>query len=70
MRMNSAKHRKTRHQTAIPVNITLPPVLHGKLLILVQSHGFTGPSDYFQARIRSDAGLDLAHEEARQPHAA
>jgi hypothetical protein len=44
---------------AVAVNITLPPVLHERLFEIVERQGFSGPSDYFQSRIRLDSGLGL-----------
>jgi hypothetical protein len=63
MRMRTPRGRKYRHETAVAVNITLPPVLHTKLGKIVRQFGYTGPSDYFQSRIRLDAGLNLKHEQ-------
>ena len=66
MRMKTGAKRKNRYETSVPVNITLPPLLHEKLSELVKAKGFSGPSDYVQARIRLDAGLTLQDDEARQ----
>lgn len=66
MRMTVINRRKNRYETAVPVNLTLPPLLHKKLQELVQLKGFTGPSDYFRERIRMDCGLTLAAIENAQ----
>ena len=67
MRMSSRLRRKYSHQAAVPVNVTLPPLLHTKLYEVITRLGFSGPSDYFQARIRADAGLQLAKHEQQAP---
>jgi len=65
MRMRVRSRRKYNHETAVAVNVTLPPLLHQKMVELVRDRGFSGPSDYFQSRIRLDAGLGLkVHEQA------
>lgn len=70
MRMNSKNSRKYRHETAVPVNITLPPLLHQKLFEMIRARGFSGPSDYIQNRIRLDSGLGLVAHEHEQEKAA
>lgn len=52
-------HRKRRYQRAVRFNVTLPPSLVPRLERLILRHSFNGPSDYLQARIRKDTGLDL-----------
>lgn len=71
MRMNVKARRKYRHEVAVPVNVTLPPLLHQKLSEVVAQLGFSGPSDYSQSRIRHDAGLTFHHhaETGSQSHA-
>lgn len=64
MRMKTLGHRKYRHQKAVPVNLTVPPLLHEEMLKIIRQHGFNGPSDYFQARIRLDGGLLLKMQRA------
>jgi len=63
MRMNGkklSKLSKPAYEQAVPINITLPPSLHQRLPEVVRKFGFKGPADYFQSRLRKDAGLDLA----------
>lgn len=71
-RMKPVSRRKYRHQTAVPVNITLPPLLHQKMLELVSTRGFGGPSDLVQHFIRAASGLTLtlkiSGEETSQSH--
>jgi hypothetical protein len=55
---NARASRKRSYETAVPVNLTLPPKLHEALAELMKKHGFKGPSEYLAARIRLDAGLD------------
>jgi hypothetical protein len=43
---------------AVRTNITLHPVLWGHAHSLVTARGYNGLSDYFQACIRRDAGLE------------
>lgn len=57
--MKVLTRRKYRHETAVPLNITLPPRLHKEMIKIIDEKGFNGPSDYFQARIRLDGGLTL-----------
>jgi hypothetical protein len=47
----------------VVINVSLPPVLAVELDKIVARLGFKGPSDYFQASIRYDAGLNLRHEQ-------
>lgn len=63
MRVNVKHRAKTKRGRVVPINLTLPPLLYQKLDELVLRHGFSGPSDYFQARIRADAGLSLTNEQ-------
>lgn len=62
--MEERKHahllHKTERQKVIRTNITLPPRLLEAAHAIVKQRGFVGLSDYIQARIRSDAGLDLS----------
>jgi hypothetical protein len=50
---------KRRHEKAVRVNITIQPLLFNASEELVKKYGFNGLSDYIQARIRQDAGLEL-----------
>lgn len=61
MRMSAPMRRKNRYETAVAVNITLPPLLHQKLQEIVHRRGFTGASAYVQERIRLDSGLALSN---------
>lgn len=49
---------KTREDRAVRLNISLHPRLISELPALLRSRGYTGLSDYVQATIRRDAGLD------------
>lgn len=51
--------RKSIAERAVRVNITLHPRLLDACESIVRQHGFHGISDYFQSRIRRDAGLEL-----------
>lgn len=55
--MRNAK--KPAHLKCVRINITLPPVLLDASTGVFRKHGFAGLSDYVQARLRKDAGLDL-----------
>ena len=59
MRMATRKSKPV-YQKAVRLNITLPPELHEKLPQVIRKHGYSGPADYFQGRLRKDAGLELA----------
>lgn len=61
--ISMSRGRKPKAKAAIPINISMPPLLHHELMKVIQSHGFCGPSDYFQSCVRADAGLGLS------PHA-
>lgn len=62
--MEERKHlylqAKNDRQKVVRTNITLPPRLLEAAHAIVRERGFVGLSDYIQARIRADAGLDLA----------
>lgn len=49
---------KPEHRKVLRINITLPPKLYDAAEDLVKDGGYTGLSDYFQAKIRRDAKLD------------
>lgn len=70
LRMTTRKARKTRYETAVPLNVTLPPLLHREMLKIVAARGFKGPADYFQQRIRLDAGLNLTPDGENKKEAA
>lgn len=50
--------RKTPKHKVVRANITLPPRLWEAAQALVTNGGYVGLSDYVQARIRRDAGLE------------
>jgi Arc/MetJ-type ribon-helix-helix transcriptional regulator len=54
----SANQKKPQHRKVIRINVTLPPALFDAVGDLVLRGGYTGLSDYFQAKIRRDAKLD------------
>jgi hypothetical protein len=51
--------RKKSYQRAVRLNITIPSSLMPELDKILIRQNFSGPADYFQARVRLDAGLDL-----------
>lgn len=58
------RHTRTHPRgESVVINVSLPPVLAVELDKIVARLGFKGPSDYFQASIRYDAGLNLRHEQ-------
>jgi len=63
MRMSIRNRRKYGRNSAVPINTTLPPVLVPALEQIIVKFGFKGPSDYFQNRIRLDAGMQLTNGE-------
>jgi hypothetical protein len=52
--------RKPRHLRSVRVSITLAPALIAAAEAIVRQHQYNGISDYIQARIRHDAGIELA----------
>jgi hypothetical protein len=50
--------RKPAHRRVVRINLTLPPVLFDAAAAIVKDSGYTGLSDYLQAKIRRDAKLD------------
>lgn len=56
--------RKRPHEKSIRLCVTLTPVLFNACQELIRKGGYSGPSDYVQAKIRKDARLD--HEEAAE----
>jgi len=56
-----SKPHKHAARTAHSLNISLSPWCCVQLKGIIKRLGFSGPSDYFQARIRLDSGLHLAH---------
>ena len=53
--------QQTRHGVkAVRANISLSPILLDHAQTLVATRGYHGLSDYFQACIRRDAGLESA----------
>jgi hypothetical protein len=65
MRMTLVKRRKQRYKTAVTLNLTIPPSLHEKLVEIINRKAFSGPSDYFQARIRLDSNLTLTSDQEK-----
>lgn len=59
--MNGRTRRKFGQNGVVPINTTLPSVLLPDLEKIIVKFGFKGPSDYFQSRIRLDAGMTLAN---------
>jgi hypothetical protein len=60
--MKQQSRIKRRHSVvtqSVRINISLPPVLVQRTPELLNKYGFTGLSDYYQARMRKDLGLDL-----------
>jgi len=66
VRMIARSRRKRSHEQAIPLNITLPPLLYRTLETIVRDKGFSGPVDYFKTRIRLDGGLELKRDAETQ----
>lgn len=54
--------KKLRHQQVVRTTISLNPRVHDALLDLTRRFGFNGISDYFDDRIRADAGLNTFME--------
>jgi hypothetical protein len=52
--------RKRASQRSVRRNISLPPQLDSQAELLAQRFAFPSFSDYIQARMRKDLGLDLA----------
>lgn len=50
--------RKPRHRRAVRINVTLSPILFDAVGEIVKRSGYSGVSDYLQAKIRRDAKLD------------
>lgn len=50
--------RKPQEDRAVRVNLSLHPTLLSVLPELLKRGGYSGLSDYVQARIRRDAGLE------------
>jgi hypothetical protein len=57
-KINAARRRQA-YANSVRVNISLPPKLHERVPELLTKHGFSGLSDYYQARMRKDLGMDL-----------
>lgn len=51
--------RKSRYHTSVRINVSLPIGLHSRVPELLNRYGFVGLSDYYQARMRKDLGLEL-----------
>jgi hypothetical protein len=51
--------KKRDHQRAVRTCVTLHPTLFDVCPELFRKHGYSGLSDYIQAKIRQDAGLEL-----------
>lgn len=51
--------RKRASDRAVRFNVTMPPSLAQEMEKIRRQYGFAGPSDYLQARVRKDAGLEL-----------
>lgn len=56
---NRLKKRRPAFGQAVRINISLPPALLQRAPELLVKYGFNGLSDYYQARMRKDLGLDL-----------
>ena len=65
MRMK-ANRRKQRHQNAVPLNLTLPPLLHAKMFEIISAHGYRGPSEFLGDCIRANAGLVIQKFHAQE----
>jgi hypothetical protein len=50
--------KKKPHQCSIRTTITLTPVLYDASRDMLRKGGYSGLSDYVQARLRRDCGLD------------
>ena len=51
---------KRLHQRAVRTTVTLPPALFDASREIILRYGYTGLSDYLQARIRRDSGMESA----------
>jgi Arc/MetJ-type ribon-helix-helix transcriptional regulator len=58
--MKNKTKRKQSYEQALPVNITLPPILHAEIENVCRKYAFSSFSDYVRARIRKDVGMDLS----------
>jgi hypothetical protein len=56
--MSAQRSTKPKHQRAVRTTVSFPPRVYDALAELVKRGGFTGPSDYFAAKVRHDAKLD------------
>ncbi len=54
------KKFKRENEKSVRVNITVPPALMSVVPDIIKKHGFSCFADYIQARIRKDAGLEIA----------
>ena len=54
------KSKKHDYDKAVRINLTIHPSLHSEMGTLLRKFKFAGPSEYIQARMRKDLGLDLA----------
>jgi hypothetical protein len=52
--------KRRRTVQVVRLNITLPECLDDHLGKIIAARGYLGASDYFQASIRRDAGLEPA----------
>ena len=51
--------RKRASDRAVRFNVTMSPALAQEMEKIMRHQGFAGPSDYLQARVCKDAGLEL-----------
>lgn len=52
--------RKLPHQKHVRISVTIPPEIYAEGTRVLLKYKYSGYSDYLAARIRKDAGLDLA----------
>lgn len=53
-------HRKAGYQQSVRINISLPPSLDQRKNEVCSKYSLATFSDYVQARMRRDLGIDLA----------
>ena len=52
--------RKRQHHRVVRTTVSLTPALFDASREIIARYGYTGLSDYLQARIRRDSGLESA----------
>lgn len=50
---------KPAYARAVRINVSIPITLHARVPELLNRFGYGGLSDYYQARMRKDLGLEL-----------